>query len=490
MADALDALSSVHAKDPVVTDSYLLTLSRFGDTTAIVELWNRYYTTAYLAAEDHATKKTPASAIVTASFDRWLARTEKRTYPDTFMADWFADIPADPPTPLHRAVLWAFYAMSEENRTIVWRSAVDQWTPDQIDAVVKTSPGDTAPRETASRDTSPRETSPRDTSPRETSPEETATAPGETATADTTTADTTTADTTHFATLPKDTTPADTAPRDTGPVAQADEQFGHYLTLAATALGLPADLPDFVPGNRRSLLISSMLGSSTEVFDELGARIDSADVIAPPGSPQPLFTPTPREVPLSTVLRIVSIVVVAVALAVIGIVGLTRWNGTAADEPQEVISPTAASRTPVRTPTPTPTPSPTPQETSQESAEPEPEPQANPAPNPQTRTTTTTRTSTTRTTATTQTGTNTGSQPNPPQQPPATSAPAGGGDDNGNGGNGADSGDNDNGGGSDGGDNSTDSGTNGYSELPSDDTNGYSESPGDDTNGYPESPSL
>ena len=391
MAESLDALSSPHAKDPVITDSYLLTLARFGDPTAIVELWNRYYTIAYLAALDLATKKAPASEIVISSFDRWLDRTNKRTPSGTAMADWFTDIPADPPTPLRRAVLWAFYAMSGENRTIVWRSIVDQWSIDQIDAAVGTAPGSIVP------------------------------------------------------------------------VIQAEEQFGRYLTLAAATLGLPPNPDDFAPGNRRSLLISSMLGSSTEVFDEMGARIDSVDVITPPGSPQPLFTPASTGVPVGTIVRVAVIIIAAVALAVIGVVGLTRWNGTAANQPTEIISPTVTTPTP--TPSPTPTPVPTPSETPQETPEESVGPESQPQPNPQTRTTSATRTTTT---------TNPGSQPNPnpPPPPPITSAPAGGGGDNGGTGTtGTETGGTDGTGGGDtgtGGDNETD-GANGYSQGPDDD---------------------
>ena len=321
MADALDALSSSHAKDPVITDSYLFTLARFGDPEAVTQLWNRYYTIAALAAMNHATKKEPAAVLVTSSFDRWLERTVKRTNSDSFMANWFEQIPAEAPTPLHRAVLWAFYAMSVQNRTIVWRHNVDQWTTDQITEALELDP------------------------------------------------------------------------QKASVVAQAEDQFASYLAMAAAALGLPANLPDFAPGNWRSLLISAMLGSSTEVYDELGSRIDSSDVITPPDSPQPFLTQASAKIPISSVVRVASIVVVAVALALIGVLGLTRWSRTVADQPEEILTPTATvSRTPTPSPTPsqtpTQTPSPTPEETPEESTEPESEPQSEPQNNPQpTRTT-------------------------------------------------------------------------------------------------------
>lgn len=318
MADALDAISSTHAKDPVLTDSYLFTLARFGDTDALTQLWNRYYTLAYLAALGHATKKISASTIVTSSFDRWLERTEKRTHSDAFMADWFASIPAEAPTPLHRAVLWAFYALSPHDRTIVWRGVVDRWGDDQIDAALNLAPGEASP------------------------------------------------------------------------IPHGEEMFGRYLAMAASALHLPVDPPDFAPENWRTLLVTSVLGASTEVLDELGARIDSTDVITPPGAPQPTFTPTSHQVPIASVLKVAAIVVVAVALAVIGILGLTRWSRSDADQPQEVLSPAAEpSRTPTPTPSPTPSPTPTPEATPEESTEPETEPEDNnPAPNSQpTRTT-------------------------------------------------------------------------------------------------------
>ena len=321
MADSLDVISSTHAKDPVLTDSYLFTLARFGDTDALTQLWDRYYTIAYSAALDHATKKTPASEIVTSSFDHWLEHTEKRTHSDTFMADWFVDIPADPPTPLHRAVLWAFYAMSQDNRTIVWRRTVDRWNTGRIDAFLEWDHEDGSP----------------------------------------------------------------------SPVPQAEEQFGSYLTMASTALGLKGTPPDFDPSNWRVLLIAAMLGSSPEAFDEQGSPIDSADVIAPPGAPQPTFTPTTSEIPIATVVKVASIVIVAVALAVVGVLGLTRWSRTSADQPLEVLSPSVLpSRTPTPTPKPTPTPSPsptpsptpTPEEIPTESTEPEPQPNPAPAPAP------------------------------------------------------------------------------------------------------------
>ena len=391
MADPLEALSSAHARDPVITDSYLFTLGRFGDPTALVELWNRYYTTAYLAAEKHASKKRPASEIVTSSFDHWLDHTEKRTHSDAFMADWFADIPAPPPTPLHRAVLWAFYAMTQENRTIVWRHTVDRWTADQITAELKLPPGGMAPMD------------------------------------------------------------------------RAEGQFATYLGLAAAALHLPENPPEFVPPGWRALLISSMLGTSTDVYDELGARIPSPDVISPPGSPQPLFTPASNDVQLSTVLRVASIVVVAVALAVIGVLGLTRWSRTSADQPTEpeVLTPSASTRTPAPILTPSQEPSPTPAETPEEvdsEAAAEPDTQTYPQnyQNP----------GTTRTTSAAQTDTGPQTNPNPPAPPPDTTEPA-------------DGGDTDTGGG--GGDDGSDTGGTGGTDTGGTDTGGGGDTGADDT---------
>jgi len=292
MADSLDILSSAHATDPVSSDNYLFTLARFGDPDAFIQLWNRYYTTAYLAGLDQATKKNPAALIVTSSFEHWLDHTEKRTHADSFMADWYIGITPERLSPAHRAALWAFYSMSEHNRTCVWHY-VDPAVGEEDDV--------------------------------------------------------------------------------------ADEQFAYYLSVAAGSLRISLEWEEFDPPNWRGLLVASMLGSSTDVYDELGSRISSADVISPPDCPQLRFSQPSRPVPLNSILRVIAIIVVALALALIGIFGLTRWNRSEADQPPETIPVAVTTPSTSRAPTPTPTLSPS-AEVTEETTAAEPETQANPAP--------------------------------------------------------------------------------------------------------------
>lgn len=290
-AQTRDPLDSVHATAPVETDDCLLSLARFGDRTAIVELWNRYYTTAYVAALGHATRRRTPAMIVTAGFQQWLERAKQHRAPGGAVPDWSESFGAEHLDLLHRAVSWAFYAMDEKNRAIVWRRNVDRWTEDELNQLLA------PPASTQTTDGDP-------------SPENISRA-----------------------------------------IKQAGAQFSAYLSKTVESFGLGANVEALDSDQLRNLLVASLLHSSTANMDE-GTRIDSAIVIAPPAPPEPRFAVIVEEAQVRAVLRVVFVVVAAIILATIGVWGLTKWTRDPGDAPVDVV-PTVVlpSLRPVPTPT-------------------------------------------------------------------------------------------------------------------------------------------
>ena len=141
-------LDATRAREAVESDIRLLVLARFSDRTATVELWNRYYTAAWMAASANSPSPARTTKTVARAFQHWMSRAEKeQTRITTFLANWFQEFGAAPPDADRRVVSWAFYAMDERNRTILWRGYVDGWTdhrlavelgmdPDQIVAAI------------------------------------------------------------------------------------------------------------------------------------------------------------------------------------------------------------------------------------------------------------------------------------------------------------------------------------------------------------------
>ncbi|MCL2735023.1 MAG: hypothetical protein FWD75_00130 [Propionibacteriaceae bacterium] len=116
------------------SDIRLLVLARFDDQAAVVQLWNRYYPAAFMAAAATASRHEHPAHVVATTFRHWMAHAEKQqTRISTFLGGWFNDIgSSQPPDAAQKAVCWAFYSMDQVNRTIVWRSHVDGWSVGQL----------------------------------------------------------------------------------------------------------------------------------------------------------------------------------------------------------------------------------------------------------------------------------------------------------------------------------------------------------------------
>ncbi len=140
MNEDLDAGDAVHPHEAVESDVRLLVLARFDDRAATTELWNRYYAAAWRAARARDPKH--PGRLVAATFRREMAQAEKQnTRISLFLTDWFQGVGAgEPPSAGQKAVAWAFYAMDESSRTLVWRHQVDGWPPARLAQELDTDP--------------------------------------------------------------------------------------------------------------------------------------------------------------------------------------------------------------------------------------------------------------------------------------------------------------------------------------------------------------
>ena len=122
-----------HYQGVARSDDDLLALAGQGDDEALTELWNRYYIAAFRAAAAKGATTRPAD-LVASSFQRWINRVGKGNLSfDDFLNGWFLEVAHVQPPPIsNRAVTWAFYALNERDRAIVWRQHVDSLNTERL----------------------------------------------------------------------------------------------------------------------------------------------------------------------------------------------------------------------------------------------------------------------------------------------------------------------------------------------------------------------
>jgi len=298
-----DSVEGVHPHQAVESDIRLMVLARFSDPEAIVQLWNRYFTAAYIAARAAGVESSRPTRVVATSFLRRLTQAEKQHIRiSTFLAGWFQDVGApEPPQAAQKAVSWAFYAMDEVNRSIVWHQYVDDWTAEQLVNDLSLDPGN---------------------------------APG--------IIDQACSQFREFLTR-------SAALLDVKPVPAASDPSHLKATLIS---GLLLSTPEIVAEQ------GSPIHSAAVITPPLPSpRVKEAAM----NSRTPALADRPHSrVPLPV--KIVSAGFAAAVLAVGGIVAATTWNGDSPDSIANMV-PSTSTSWPTPTHTVTPTPSPTPEDT-------------------------------------------------------------------------------------------------------------------------------